>query len=173
MELNHAVDLIAEADDRDREERAARLVELTGLLRDEPQGFTGQAAAWLFDDVKATWIYGYFTSTVLTAHAFCIQQLAGVNRLLSKELADPLQLISLDKLAELSGGRGLIGLDLRARLVTLHDSANLYLSANIYEYRPDLEQRIADAQSFTEDHTLLIDARVSLECSVALLLNRL
>ena len=49
----------------------------------------GLAAEWLFEDVKATWLYGYFTGTVLTAYAFCVQQLAGLLRMNSDDAEYP------------------------------------------------------------------------------------
>ena len=77
MELDQALDLVAEADDRERSGRAIRLLEVADLLGEGMVGFSGQAAEWLFEDVKATWVSGYFTSTVLTAYAFCIPVLQG------------------------------------------------------------------------------------------------
>lgn len=56
MEFDEASELVAEADARERNGRATRLVELTDLLGEEIVGFSGQAAQWLFDDVKATWL---------------------------------------------------------------------------------------------------------------------
>ena len=70
MDLDEAIRIVAEVDDQERSARAARLVELTKLLGEEIMGFSGQGAVWLFEDVKATWLYGYFTGTVLTACAF-------------------------------------------------------------------------------------------------------
>jgi hypothetical protein len=78
MNKDEASRLINEVDVSDHDGRAERLVELTGLLPDDGLiGFSGQAAEWLFDDIKATWLYGSFTSTVLTAYAFCSLQVAG------------------------------------------------------------------------------------------------
>ena len=41
-------------------------------------GFSSQAPQWLFEDIKATWLYGCFPSTVLTAYALCGLQTAVV-----------------------------------------------------------------------------------------------
>lgn len=172
MEFDEASELVAEADARERNGRATRLVELTDLLGEEMVGFSGQAAQWLFDDVKATWLYGYFTSTVLNAYAFCMHQLAGLVRMLEDDPALPETAGSLEELAEVSEGQGIIGLDLRARLVALQDSANVYLSVGLHEYGAQLERRMIEAALFTDDHTLLADARSALGCSIALLHRR-
>ena len=72
MNQHEASLFTTEVDERDREGRAERYVELTELLpNDDMIGFSGQASHWLFEDIKATWLYACFTSTVLTAHAFC------------------------------------------------------------------------------------------------------
>ena len=52
-------------------------------------GFGGQAAHWLFEDLKSTWIYASFTSTVLTARALCMLQLANSIRLSSDDATLP------------------------------------------------------------------------------------
>lgn len=169
MELDHALRLITESDNDDRAARAARLVDLSDLLGDRSRALHGQAAEWLFDDVKATWLSGYFTATVLTAYAFCAQQLAGLVRMVSNdsELTDDAS--TLEMLAELAGRHGIVDLDERARLVRLHDSAAMYLSADPSTYRRQLERRVEDDESFTDEHTLLVDARSALECCVGLL----
>ena len=163
---------MADVDNQERAGRATRLVEMTDLLGDETVGFSGKAAGWLFDDVKATWLYGYFTGTVLTAYAFCVQQLAGLVRMVLDDPAVPDEAGTLEELAEVCERNGLIDLELRAHLVTLHDCANVYLSAGLVEYGAQLEQRMADAEFFTGDHSLLTDARAALECSAALLHRR-
>ena len=58
---------------------------------------------------------------------------------------------------------------LRARLVRLHDSATLYLSAGLISYGRRLESRAEDAETFMDEPTLLLDARHALECCVGLL----
>jgi hypothetical protein len=65
VELSDAARLIEETDDDERDARAGRLVELSDLLGSRPLALHGLAADWLFEDVKATWLYGYFTGTVL------------------------------------------------------------------------------------------------------------
>lgn len=81
MDFEEASHLVADVDARDHRDRTERLVDLVELLGDDVVGFSGQAAEWLFEDVKATWLYGYFTATVLTSYAFCVHQLAGLVRM--------------------------------------------------------------------------------------------
>lgn len=172
MERAEAATRVAEVDRRDNEDRADRLIELDTLLTDDVVGFSGQAAEWLFDDVKATWIYGYFTATILAAYTFCVHQLAGLIRMLPDDPDLPEQTTSLEQLAAVTRERGLIDVDLHARLVTLHDSAAMYLTVGLHEYDAQVERRVAEAALFTDDHALLGDARNALECSVAVLHRR-
>lgn len=169
MELDHAARLIAAADHDERGARAARLVELSDLLGDQPLALQGLAAEWLFEDVKATWLYGYFTGTVLTAYAFCVQQLAGLVRTISDdpELSD--EATTLEMLAEIAEQHDVVDLDVRARLVGLHDSASLYLTSGLSSYRRQLERRVEDTESFINEHALLTDARSALQCCVGLI----
>jgi hypothetical protein len=135
-------------------------------------GFSGQAAEWLFEDVKATWLYGYFTATVLTSHAFCTHQLAGLIRMLPDDPSLPESAGSLEDLAEICERQGVIGIDLRAKLVALHDIASVYLSAGLHEYGAQLEQHVIESELFTDEQSLATDARAALECSIALLHRR-
>lgn len=169
MELDHASDLIERADDAERTARATRLVELSDLLNDEHVALHGQAAEWLFEDVKATWLYGYFTGTVLTAYAFCVQQLAGLIRMHVDDPELPDDTTSLEALAGIAGQHNRIDIDLRARLVQLHDSATLYLTASPSTYRRQLERHTEDAEQFTNEHALLTSARAALVCCLELL----
>lgn len=172
MELDDARQALAEVDARDTLDRAARLVELTALLGDGDIGFSGQAAHWLFEDVKATWIYGYFAATVLSSHAFCLQQLAGLLRLLPDDPMLPDSAVSLELLAALAEERSVIDLDLRARMIILDDTNRVYASVGLHEYHADAERRAIEAERFTNEHGLLTDARLALGCSVAVLHRR-
>lgn len=172
MERAEAATTVAEVDRRENDDRAARLVELDSLLTNDVIGFSGQAAEWLFDDVKATWIYGYFAATILAAYAFCIHQLAGLIRMLPDDPDLPEETTSLEELAAVAQDRGLIDVDLRARLVTLHDSATMYLAGGLHEYHAQVERRVVEAELFADEHALLGDARDALTCSVALLHRR-
>lgn len=172
MDLDEALETLAEVDGREIADRAARLVELTALLGDEILGFSGQAAQWLFEDIKATWIYGYFAATVLAANAFCIQQLAGLLRLLADDPSLPETATSLEALAALTEERGLITVDLRARLVTLNDIAHVYGSAELHEYQAKAEHRALEAERFAGEDNLLTDARSAVMCSVAVVHRR-
>lgn len=167
-----AMEAVAQADSSELADRASRLVELTERLENDIVGFSGQGAEWLFEDVKATWIYGYFTATVLASHAFCIQQLAGILRLLPDDPSLPQSTTSLEALAALAAERGSIDLGLRAWLVTLDDITRTYASADLHEYSAVAERRAIEAADFGDEHTLLTDARHALECSLAVLHRR-
>jgi hypothetical protein len=173
MDQAEAVRAVATADETERDERAARLVELVRLLGDDTIGFSGQAASWLFEDVKATWLYGYFTATVVTAHAFCLRQLAGLMLLLPDDPEMPDAISSLEELAAACHERGLVDLDLRARLVALHDACAAYTTVGLQEQDQRLERRLLDAEVVGGDeHPLSSDARSALDCCVALLHRR-
>jgi hypothetical protein len=169
VEVAEAARAVAEVDRRENDDRAARLVELDSLLAHDSIGFSGQSANWLFEDVKATWIYGYFTATILAASAFCLHQLAGLVRMLPDDPGLPEEASSLDELAEMAERLGLIDVATRARLVILHDLATIYLRVGLHEYRAQVERRVAEAERFAEEPALLSDARTALHCSVALL----
>ena len=172
MEPQEAARAVADADDRENADRAARLVEMDAILPDDVVGFSGQAADWLFEDVKATWIYGYFTATVLTAHAFCMQQLAGLVRMLPDDPDLPEEMTSLEELAEIAHDCGLIDVDHQAELLNLHDIATMYRTSGLHEYSMRIERRVLEAEQFTDEHALVNDARTALRCSVALLHRR-
>jgi hypothetical protein len=142
VELSDATRLIEETDDDERDVRAGRLVELSDLLGSRPLALHGLAAEWLFEDVKATWLYGYFAGTVLAAYAFCIQQLAGFVRTMLDDPAISDDAVTLEVLAEIAHQHDLTDGDVRARLVSLHDSAFLYLAAGLVSYR----RSVADTQ---------------------------
>jgi hypothetical protein len=148
----------------------ARLVELMALISsDAVLEFTGQAAQWLFDDVKATWIHGYFTGTVLTAHAFCAVQLAGAIRLVSDDPIIPIEPSTLEEIAQIGSTVGVIDVDLEARLIELDELAGPYRTANLRADQRLLERRVAAAEEAGGDHPLLTDARRALVTAVDLL----
>ncbi len=172
MDLHEASDIVAQVDHRDNADRATRLVELNSLIGDDVIGYSGRAAEWLFDDVKATWIYGYFAATVVAGYAFCLQQLAGLLRMLPDDPDLPGNTNSLEMLAAAAEDRQLIDLSTRALLVNLSDIASGYLVVELHEYRARAERREAEAELFSEEHALLADARAALRCSVSLLHRR-
>lgn len=172
MELGVAAHAVGDVDRRENKDRAVRLVELEAMLGDDIVGFSGQAAQWLFDDVKATWIYGYFTATVLTAYAFCMHQLSGLIRMLPDDPSLAEQITSLDILAATAQELMLIDVSLRAQLVTLNDVGAMYLAVGLHEYNTRSERRVVEAEVFVEEHPLLSDARAALRCSVGLLHRR-
>lgn len=173
MNPDEASQLISDIDERDLAGRTERLVELTELLPgDGMLGFSGQAAQLLFEDVKATWLYGCFTSTVLTAHAFCSLQLAGLIRLLpdDPDIAD--EVGSLEELAALAVEVAAVDVDTQARLVDLHDRHSAYTAAHLCEHEARLERHLIEAETMTDEHPLLRDARLSLVTSARLVYRR-
>ena len=131
-------------------------------------GFSGQAAKLLFEDIKASWLYGCFTSTVVTAHAFCLIQVAGGIRLLLDEPSLPAEAISLEHLAALAVRLARSDIDLQARLIDLDDRHRAYTAVHLQEYEPRLEDHLAEAE-VGGDHPLLLDARSALTTAARLL----
>jgi hypothetical protein len=167
MNQDEASALIIEIDEADHTGRAERLVELTQLLpQDDMVGFSGQAARWLFEDVKATWLYGSFTGTVLAAHAFCLLQLAGHIRMLQDDPSLPDEAASLEELATLAVERRLISVDLQADLVRIHDRHRAYTAARLHEHPLDLDRHLVESAQVTDEHPLLLDARHALTTAV-------
>jgi len=173
MDQDEASRLTSDVDATEHSVRVQRLVELAGVLPDSGMiGFSGQAAEWLFEDVKATWLYGCFTSTVLTAHAFCCVQLAGVIRLLPDAPEMPTEPDSLEHLADLAARAAGLDIDTQARLVDLHDRYRAYSAADLHEFERRLERHVLETQAVTDEHPLLVDAREALITSVRLLYRR-
>lgn len=112
MDPHEASAAVTQVDRRDNADRAARLVELDSLLPDDSSASAG-AAEWLFDDVKATWIYGYLAATIVAGYAFCLQQLAGLLRMLPDDPELPEEATSLEQLAAMAEDRQLIHLSTR------------------------------------------------------------
>lgn len=176
MHEEDASRLISSVDEEDHDGRVGRLVELDSLLptSSELMGFAGPQAQWLFDEIKATWLYASFTSTVLTAHAFCILQLTNAIRLLPHDSAlpdgaDPDEAYSLDALAAIAVARSVVDIDLQVRLVTLHDRYGTYTAASLQTHELGLERHLVETQSVGDDHALLVDARQALTTAVQLL----
>lgn len=173
MDQDEASRLIADVDRRDHAGRAERLTELMELLPHGGMvGFSGQAAQWLFEDVKATWLYGCFTSTVVTAHAFCLIQVAGEIRLLLDDPSLPTEVNSLEHLTALAVEAGALSIDLQARLIDLDDRHRAYTAVRLHEYEPRLEHHLAEAEALGGGHPLLLDARSALTTAARLLYRR-
>jgi len=169
MDQSEASRLITEVDDRDHADRTERLVELNNLLPDGGMiGFSGQSAEWLFEDVKASWLYGCFTSTVLTAHAFCSLQLAGWVRMLSDDPSLPDEAQSLEELAALALDAGECDVDLQARLIDLHDRYRAYTAAHLREHEARLERHLIESDTVSDEHPLLLDAHHALTTAIRL-----
>lgn len=173
MHEDEASQRISNVDEEDHDGRVERLVELDGLLptSSELMAFAGPQAQWLFEDVKATWLYASFTSTVLTAHAFCVLQLANAIRLLPDDPAfpdgsDPGEADSLDDLAAIAVARSVVDIDLQARLVTLHDRHRAYTAPSFQGSDFEFERHLVDTQSVGDEHALLVDARQALTTAV-------
>lgn len=174
MDRTEAVRRLASVDEADRDSRAERLLKVDEVLPDGEVGLEGEAAQWLFEDVKATWIYGAFSSTVLTAHAFCIQQLSGIIRRASEFAAPSSELTAtnLESLANEANSLSLISTDDQAELVSLHDRAMLYIRAGLQTYDASLSRHISETQRHTDEDPLFVDARLALEIAVRLLRTR-
>jgi hypothetical protein len=171
MDASEASREVSSADNVDHEDRVQRLLELDSLLPTSEKliAYAVQAARWLFDDVKATWIYGYFTSTVLTAHAFCSLQLANSIRLLPDDPNLPDEADSLEQLAGFAATHHLIDIELQAGLVVLHDRQCAYTAAPLHEHQLRLERHLVESEIVSNDHALLVDARQALITAVELL----
>jgi hypothetical protein len=173
MNPDEASRLIVDVDEREHIDRTERLVELMELLPDDGMiGFSGQAAQWLFEDIKATWLYGCFTSTVLTAHAFCMLQVAGWIRLLPDDPGLPDEANSLDHLASLAVEAGVVDIDLQARLLDLEDRYRAYTVAHLHLHEARLERHLIEAETISAEHPLLVDARHAVTTAVSLLFRR-
>jgi hypothetical protein len=169
MDADEARALVDGSNAQDADDRTARLVELSEMTPSEGLvGFEGRVAELLFEDVKATWIYGCFTSTVLSAAAFCIQQLAGSIRFLRDDPHLPEETSSLEGVARLAVDRGIIDVSLQSQLVQLHDRVMYYGRAGLHEASRELDHHLLDAATFAEaEHPLLVDARLALVCAIA------
>lgn len=173
MDPTEASELINNINGTDHAGRVERLVELSRLLPEAGMlGFSGQAAQWLFEDVKATWLYGCFTSTVVTAHAFCSLQLAGTVRMLPDDPLLPEEAESLEQLAAFAVGARVIDVELQASLIDLYDRYRFYSQAHLHEYEALLERHLSEAGQVSADHPLLGDARQALTTAVRLVYRR-
>jgi len=165
--------LIDEVDVGDRDGRIDRLVGLTHLLpTDDMVGFSGQAAEWLFEDIQATWLYGCFTSTVLTAHAFCSLQVAGLLRLVLDDPSLPEEAQSLEHLAAIAEETGAIDHDLQAQLLNLHDRYRAYTAADLHEHQLRLERHLVEMESVGGEDPLVADARQAVTIAISLVYRR-
>ena len=173
MEIGEALAAVQDADDRDHSERARRLVELSEMVGSSDAVFFSQAAEWLFDDVKATGIYGYFSATVVTAYAYCTSHLAGLLLLGRDERDLPDAVDSLEGLAAACTRGGLIDVDLQAMLSELQLSADAYLPTTLSTAPRVLEQRLGEASLLSSnEHPLQAEARAALSCCTSLIFSR-
>ena len=167
MSEEEASESIRDIDDADHDGRVERLVELTVQLSDaEYVGYAGQAAQWLFEDVKATWLYGCFASTVVTAHAFCMLQLSNLIRMAPDDPTLPVDAPSLEQLASLAVEKKLIDINHQAELLTLNDRFRFYSSAFLHEQDFGFERHLLDADALGDEHALQIDARQALRTAI-------
>jgi hypothetical protein len=135
-------------------------------LEDELMGFSGQAAIWLFDDIKATWIYGYFTSTVLSAHAFCTLQIANAIRLLPDDPNLPEESQALEDLAAIAVAHELIDVESQSHLVVLNDLHRSFTAATLHEHQTMLERHLAESDTINSEPPLLVDAQHALTTAI-------
>lgn len=174
MEKSDALQAITDIDEQDRSGRTERLQELIDLLPDNGLvGFNGTAPQLMFEDVKATWIYGCFVSTVITSYTFCLQQLAGNLRLSTSLASDAVASdVTLEGLGALASSYSLVTPEQHASIVGLHDRAQMYLNVSVDEYKPGLERHLIEVDVHTDDDALFTDARLALTTAVSLLLVR-
>lgn len=164
---------IRAVDEASHSERVQRLLELTDMLpTDGLVGTYGNAADWVFEDVKATWLYGQFSATVLSAYAFCRLQVAGMLRDLPDHPDLPARAGSLEDLALAVVSAGLIDLEAQALLVQLEDRHTLYSRIDLLEYRTQIDRHAVEAEWLGAEQALLGDARLALEASIAVLATR-
>jgi hypothetical protein len=169
MNKEDASEEVRKADNEDHAQRTERLIELMNLLPENAAAeFSGEAARWLFADVKATWIHQFFASTVLTAYAFCLVQLSGMIRMRVDGLRSPETPASLEHLATAAFNAGLIDVEVRAKLVDLQDRWDLYTPSNRFGFDTRLDRHLAEAATLGGEHPLITDARGALEAAVLL-----
>lgn len=152
MDFQESSRQITERDLAEHERPSLRLAELNDVMpNSEFIGFAGTATELMFEDVKATWIYGYFTSTIITSYAFCLQQLANKMRLVGDAQGDVGETLSLDAIVNIAATQGLIGVDLQAELLQLHDRAMPYILANTIEHLLLLDRHFNDATHVSDE----------------------
>ena len=167
MNTESPAELVRRVDEADRVGRAQRLSQLTDLLGSAAyEGFTGDAARWLFEDIKSTWIFGCFPSTIIAATAFCKIQLAGQLRMLPGDPALPGEPQSLEELAALAARFRIISTDSQALLVELHDRALAYEPGSLEEYNPMLERHMVEAQGLADGHPLIADGLIAVRAAI-------
>jgi hypothetical protein len=155
------------------DDRAERLVEF-GALRPSEDFIclAGTAGEFLLASIEATWVYGFFPATVLTSHAFCRLQLAGLIRQLPEDADLPQEGGSLEELANIASTRRVIGVDVEAQLVSLHDRASDYAVAGLQEFNRNLDRHIREVEAATDNAALQIDARAAIRCVWELLVPK-
>ena len=170
MDQEQASLKITEVDSVDHEERINRLVQLMDAMpTSEHIGFAGTGPQLMFEDVKATWIYGAFTSTIITSYVFCMQQLANKIRLFGENVPDHIDTLSLETIANIAADLEIIEVDIQARLIQLNDLSMAYMLTSTVEHRLLLDQHFADATQFSNGHPLLADAEHAMLVAISLL----
>ena len=170
MDQERASSAVAEVDSVDHAERTNRLVQLANAMpTSERIGFAGTGPELLFEDVKATWIYGAFTSTIITSYFFCLQQLANKIRLLGEISSESNDTLSLELVANIATDLGIIEVELQARLLKLNDLSMAYMLTSTVEHRLLLDQHFIDATQVSDEHPLLADAQHAMLVAISLL----
>lgn len=169
MDSEEALAALREMDELSINDRAERLADLIDGLGDGPVHLQGDEAGVLFDDVQATWIAGYFSATIVSAHAFCSLQLAGLIRLRTDRFKAQERLgLSLEQLAQLASGSNIIDTAAQGLCIELAERQKDFVDdqtpVRSLRYRSHTESSL----EFDSEHPLLTSARVALSASIAL-----
>jgi hypothetical protein len=170
MNLDEAKVAIESRITADLDQRAQRLVELDELLNGDWDGPFSAAtdASLIFEDVKATWIDGALTATVMTSHAYCRLQLMS-RLLLSGQPARDESVGDLAAIAQHARDTGLIEVETLARVLELHDLFRTYTrSAAATGTGRILDTHLGEKERSFGGDAFLSDAREALSTAVAL-----
>jgi hypothetical protein len=172
MEPEEAQRFIQERDNEQLADRALRLVELDELLEGDWDGPYSASldASLIFEDVKATWVEGFFAATVLAAYAYCRLQMISYLHLASAPSLES-DSNSLSDLAQLAKNERLINVEEHARFLGLEDLYGLYTRAsNLTATGLALERHLEARRDVFGDVPQMADARdaVRIASSVAI-----
>lgn len=169
MDKSQALASLSQFDESSINERADRFAELSDRLEGGFVSFHGDQANALFDDVKATWIAGFFVATIVCADAFCKLQLAGLLRLHGKLLLPAGgAAFSFEELAQRATDQGLIDEDAQALCFELSDRSQDFVDTQAPVLNRRYNRHLDDNLKFEEEPALLTAARQALAASIAM-----